>query len=229
MALHDTDTFRTLHTLGEHLLCAGRYAAVGRIGLAIVPGGIATPEFGEDNRRIAVIGRQLVVKANGKERRAPLTTLRAAGEFAGVPVGAPSHVYKPVTPCLLDAPLRLGAQEFDRIVSWYTLADEALRRFSAESADEAPSEVTLWPEHFDVAIRAADVNYGGLAGDQVIDRPYLYVGPPASAVPGSPDGFWNAPFGAACTDEDIHNAADGVAFFRSGRLHAQELAAISPG
>src|SRR3954451_10066463 len=98
MALHDTDTFRTLHTLGEHLLCAGRYAAVGRIGLAVVPGGIGTPEFGEDNRRSAVIGRQLVVKANGEQRRAPLPTLRPAAEFAGVAVVAPSHVYQPATP-----------------------------------------------------------------------------------------------------------------------------------
>ena len=34
-----------MHTLAEHVLCAARYAAVGRIGLTPVGDGIATPEF----------------------------------------------------------------------------------------------------------------------------------------------------------------------------------------
>jgi len=34
-----------VHALAEHVLCAVRYAAVERIGLAPVPDGIATPPF----------------------------------------------------------------------------------------------------------------------------------------------------------------------------------------
>ena len=44
------------------------------------------------------------------------------------------------------------------------LGDEALRRFAAEIADDEPSAITLWPEHFDVAIRAADIRLRRLAG-----------------------------------------------------------------
>ena len=41
----------------------------------------------------------------------------------------------------------------------------------------APAETpVLWPEHFDVAIRVQDVNFGVSPGDGFIEEPYAYVG-----------------------------------------------------
>jgi len=57
-----------------------------------------------------------------------------------------------------------------------------------------PAQVpVLWPEHFDIGITVAEVNYGVSPGDASIGEPYAYVGPWHV-----PDGaFWNQPFGAA--------------------------------
>jgi hypothetical protein len=82
-------TRESLHALAEHVLAAARYHAMGRIGLRVVPGGFATPPFGDDHRTIGVDGTELGVRAGGQERRTPVTTtLRAAGEFADVEPGA---------------------------------------------------------------------------------------------------------------------------------------------
>jgi hypothetical protein len=73
----------------------------------------------------------------------------------------------------------------------------------------------LWPEHFDVGITAAAVNYGASPGDEHIAEPYLYAGPHLRP-PGDP-AFWNAPFGAARTWRQIGTAAEAAAFFRDAR------------
>ena len=234
MAIYDSDTFHSLHALGEHVLAAGRYNAVGRIGLTVVPGGIATPAFGEDERSIGIVDGALVVSSRSGERRAPITTLRAAAEFAEITPGAPSSVYAPATPFEPDAPLTIDVQELRRIVEWYQLVTDALVRLRSELSAQEPSEITLWPEHFDVAIRVGEVNYGGLVGDAVVPRPYLYVGPPAAALPDPRSGFWNAPFGAARADDEVRTAPDALDFFRAGVEHARRLAtepsvSISPG
>jgi hypothetical protein len=234
MAIHECDTFRSLHILGEHVLAAARYDAVQHIGLTVVPGGIATPPFGDSGRRVGVVDGELVVTDADGERRAPISTVRAAGEFVGVKPGAPSHVYAPATPCLLDDPLTIDAEDLAVIVDWYTLAAGALTRFRREIPADAPSDLTLWPEHFDVAIRAGEVNYGGLAGDAVVPRPYVYVGPPMSALSGERGGFWNTAFGAANTEASVRSVDDAVAFFHVGRREATALLdperePISPG
>ena len=76
-----------VHTLAEHVLCAVRYAAVGRIGLTPVRDGIDTPPF--DGRVVGLRLRELVDGGTGGERRSPITTIRAAGEFLGVTPGVP--------------------------------------------------------------------------------------------------------------------------------------------
>ena len=214
------ETRLSLHALAEHVLAAARYHAVGHIGLQVAPGGFATPPLGHDHRTIGVEGTELVVRAGGLERRAPLTTLRAAGEFAGVEPGAPSEVYKPATPCDLDASLMVDADAARRMADWYALGDGALRRLTLEIADDRPSDLTLWPEHFDVGIRAGEVNYGASPGDAQIPEPYLYVGPTGLNLTATDDSFWNQPFGATMTWEDIGSVEDAVAFFRQGRQHA---------
>jgi hypothetical protein len=214
------ETRESLHTLAEHVLAAARYQAMGRIGLQVVPGGFATPPFGDDHRTIGVEGTELVLRTGGQQRRMPITTLRAAGEFAGVEPGAPSDVYKPATACDLDAPLRVDPGAARRLADWYALGDAALRRFRLEIADDQPSDLTLWPEHFDVAIRAGEVNYGASPGDAQVAEPYLYVGPTGLDLAATGDSFWNQPFGATVTWEGAHSVEDAVELFRRGRQHA---------
>lgn len=214
------ETRQSMHALAEHVLCAARYHAMGRIGLQVVQGGFATPPFSDDHRTIGVDGTELVVRAGGQERRAPITTLRAAGELAGVAPGAPSSVFKPATPCDLDAPLSVDVDAARRLADWYALGDAALRRLALEIADDQPSDVTLWPEHFDVGIRAGEVNYGASPGDAQVPGPYLYVGPTGLDLAATGDSFWNQPFGAAVTWEAIGSVEDALEFFRQGHRHA---------
>jgi hypothetical protein len=214
-AADDLATTRlALHMLAEHILCAARYAAVGRIGLEIVPGGFATPPFGDTGRVVAVVDRELVVRDDGEVQRAPIETLRAAGKLVGVEPGGPSELFPRATPLDLDAPLVLDPPAYDALVGWYERAAAALHRFGAEVSADRPSGITLWPEHFDVALRAGNVNYGASPGDDKIDEPYAYVGP--DAVPAA-DGFWNQPFGAARTWAELSTAEDVVGFFGQGR------------
>jgi hypothetical protein len=52
------DTRAKLYLVAARVLGAARYAAVGRLGLEVVSGGFATPEF--DGRRVGVTGNALV-------------------------------------------------------------------------------------------------------------------------------------------------------------------------
>jgi hypothetical protein len=210
------ETRASLHALAEHVLCAARHRSTGHIGLQVGDGGFATPPFGDDHRTIAVQGEQLVLRADGFQRRAPISTLRAAGELVGIEPGAPSSVFKPTTPCNLDTPLIVGAEAARRLADWYALGDEALRRLAHEIADDRPSGVTLWPEHLDVGIRAAEINYGASPGDEQIPEPYIYVSPTGLDLSATADGFWNEPFGAALTWDSVGSAEDAVDFFLRG-------------
>ena len=77
---------------------------------------------------------------------------------------------------------------------------ENLRAFAP---DETP---VLWPEHFDLGITAGPINYGASPGDAQVADPYLYVGPHDGPPPGDP-AFWNAPFGAVRTIDQIVKVA----------------------
>jgi len=233
-------TRESLHAVAEHVLAAARYRAIGRIGLVVSTGGFATPPFGPSGTVVAVDGVDLVVReealgragaghdddgpapgdgtpsedALGTEHRAPLSTVRAAADLVGIPPGGPGAVYPLATPLEPDRPLEIDPIAAGRLAAWYALGDAALRRLRAEIAADEPSEITLWPEHADVALSAAGVNYGASPGDESVPAPYLYVGP---ASPPPPDEFWNAPFGAALTWDDVHDEEAALAFFRAGR------------
>jgi hypothetical protein len=223
-----TATRDALHAVAEHVLAAARYQGEGRIGLAVVPGGFSTPPFGEPPRQVEVDGVDLVVRTGPTAAepvddvhvtRAPLRTLGDAAEHAGIAPGGPAEVYQLATPLDPDAPLDLDPDAAARIADWFALADAALVRWSQEIAADEPSGITLWPEHFDVAIRAAGVNYGASLGDEYVPEPYLYVGPPLPPPP-SADEFWNVSFGAYRTWDAVATADDAVEFFRAGRRHA---------
>jgi hypothetical protein len=207
------------HAVAEHVLGAALYAATGHIGLRAAPGGFATPPFAPPgpatggSRRIRVDGVRLVVEDDRGSRAEPLTTLRAAGALAGVEPGAPP-VYTAATPLDLDVPLPVDPAAATALADWYQVVDDALARLCRATAAEGPATVQLWPEHFDLATRISEVNFGGSPGDAGHDQPYLYAGP--SAVPGG-DGFWNEPFGASRGEAQVGTADDAVAFFAQAR------------
>jgi hypothetical protein len=206
-----------LHRVAEHVLAAARHAASGEIGLVPSPGGFRTPPFGPDGRFLAVDGTELVAGGPAGRRRASLTTIRAAAEFAGIAPGAPARVYPPATPLDLDEPLDLDPLAARLLAEWYQLGAQALSRFAAGIPGDRSGPVVLWPEHFDVGITAAAVNYGASPGDEHIAEPYLYAGP--HLRPAGDPTFWNAPFGAARTWRQIGTVAEAAAFFSDARAH----------
>jgi hypothetical protein len=200
------------HRVAEHVLAAGQFADAGTIRLRPVPGGIGTVA-GVAGRQLAVVGEELVVLGtDGTRRSHHLTTLRAAGAFAGVVPGLRGS-YPPATPADPDAALQIDAGAARVLAEWYALGDAALRRFAEVLG--RPQEPVLWPEHLDVGITVDEVNYGCSPGDAAIGAPYLYVGPQAG--PPVRDEFWNAPFGAAATADRISTVVDAVDFFTQGR------------
>jgi hypothetical protein len=206
-------TRRALHAVAEQVLAASRYATEGRIGLAAVPDGFGTPTFG-DNSRIEVQIDELVVVNGDDVRREKLTTLRRAGELAGVEPKAPP-VYPAATAYDPDRPLDIDSDAARAVAEWFALVDAALRRVSADLTE--PSAITLWPEHFDLALTAAEVNYGGSPGDDGHVEPYLYVGPFARPLPAGDDAFWNEAFGASLPRAAVPDVDAAVAYFRRGR------------
>jgi len=215
-----------LHRVAEHVLAAARYAETGRIGLMPSPGGFRAPPFGTDGRFLAVDGIDLVAGDVAGTRQAALTTIRAAAEFAGVTPGAPAQVYKPATPLNLDEPLMIDPDAAALLAEWYHLGAQAMSRLAAEIAGDQPGAVVLWPEHFDLGMTAAAINYGASPGDDHVPDPYLYVGPHAGPPPDDP-AFWNVPFGAARTFHQIGTVAEAAAFFRDARTRTRAAATLT--
>lgn len=214
-------TRTALHMLAEHVLAPARYAASGRIGLAIGDGGFVTPPFGADPTTVVLVDDEIVVRSGSEERRTRVTTLRQAATFAGCRLGAPAGVYPPATACEPDAPLAIDRSTARQIMSWYGQVDAALRRLLAqEGADDNVTGPTLWPEHLDVAIRLASVNFGGLAGDEIVPDPYVYVGPPSQVIRDD-HSFFTLPFGAARTWREVPTTDAIVSFFSEGLIHAR--------
>ncbi len=204
-------TREALHLVAARVLGAARYAAVGRLGLVVVPGGFGTPEF--DGRRLLVVDAAL----SDGHRRQPITTLLDACAFAGVDPAATTH---PVLALPGDpaAPLPVDEEAARLLARWFDLCATLLQTLAAdaEPSDE-PSAAQLWPEHFDLALEMGGpglrANYGGSPGDAAIDEPYLYVGPHDHRQ----GSFWNTEFGAALTYDEIRRGADPMEFLRAGR------------
>jgi hypothetical protein len=215
-------TRESWHRLAEHVVSPARHAVTGRIGLRPSPGGFATPPFGDDGRVVAVDGPELVLTARGAAgRRAPAVTLRQAAAFVGIAPGAPADVYPPETPLDLDEPLEVDSEAARVLAGWYALGARALRLFADEASADDPSEAQLWPEHFDLGISAAAVNYGASPGDAHVPLPYLYVGP--HAAPPARHAFFTLPFGAVRTMAEVGSAEEALAFFREGRAQARAV------
>jgi hypothetical protein len=212
-------TREALHRVAEELVAPARKPH-NEIALRQTPAGFGTPEFEFEGRRtqVRVAGPDLVLTADGDERRVTLTTLAAGGALLGpelLPDGIPDD----------RTPLEIDPEAAERLADFYAFARGALESLRGELPEDAqPSEINLWPEHFDIAFEAGPqpagqrANYGGSPGDEDHPEPYLYVGPWTAAVEGE---LWNARgfTGAELGYEELLGAGDAEAaaleFFRS--------------
>lgn len=215
-----------LHALAEHVLAPARHRADGRIGLVCTPGGFGTPTFG-DGERVRIDGVELVHERPGTTVRVAITTLQAAAQFVGVPLGAPRDVYTPATECVPDATLPIDAEAVRALASWLDFCSGLLNELRERYHHHTPTPVQMWPEHFDLACEfggvdgAGRANYGASPGDDSIAEPYLYVGPwePAQRT----GAFTRCPFGAARTYTELQSATDARAAGREFYGDAAEL------
>ncbi len=200
-------TRRSLHGVAELVLAGPQYRATGKLRLGVVPGGFATtltPRLRVDGCRIAGPGGMTVV-IGGR-------TPRALGAELGVAAGRPEGAYASGSGVDPDETLALEPAQADVIMEALALGHDALVAFAA---GQSP---VLWPEHFDVAIRVHDMNFGVSPGDGFLEEPYAYVG---VASPPTEDAFWNAPFGAAVPLRELPGAASVTVFFAEGRERAR--------
>ena len=213
------------HALGEHVLARARWEATGKIGLRAEADGVATPHFGDD-RRVLLTVDGLVLEQYGERTATPITTLAAAAERVGTPLGAPPGVYTPTTSIAADAHLVVDDAAARVLAAWFGFARSALAAWRDAHGTDAPSLVQLWPEHFDAAVDLGDAdagrraNYGASPGDALIPEPYLYVGP--WVTDGLDDPFWNQPWGAALPYSALIAAPDPVPLAASFFAHGRE-------
>ncbi|HTL86835.1 MAG TPA: hypothetical protein VL856_16750 [Acidimicrobiia bacterium] len=216
-------TRESLHALAEHVVAPARYHAEHHIGLVPAPGGFGTPTFG-DGERVRVEGTELVYERPGASRRVPITTLADAAQFVGVPLGAPTEIYKPTTACLPDVMLHVDAESVRVFAAWLDFSAALLRELCDAYAAHSPSAIQLWPEHFDLGCTLGDEGagtrgtYGAAPGDGTIAEPYLYVSPWDKDH--RTGAFAMYPFGAAVTyaqlREELDARAAGREFFADG-------------
>jgi hypothetical protein len=204
-------TVAALHRVAEQVVAPARKPH-NEIALTQTHGGFGTPAFEFQGRtlQVRVEGAELVVAEDGDERRTDLTTIAAAAEFVGedlFPDGMPED----------RAALEVDPEAATALAEFYAFAVRALEALvaSVSPADDA-SPITLWPEHFDIAIEAGAqalgrrANYGASPGDDQHPAPYVYVGP---WEPQTRGGIWNATSfdGAELSYEGLLAADDPVA------------------
>jgi hypothetical protein len=194
-------TRRALHAVAELLIAGPQYEAVGDIRLGARPGGFGGRNATESS---AVSGTDLITPTG----RFPLGgSVHDLARRAGITPRALRDVYTGGPDFTPDEPTEVTASAAEMLLRAFTDGDAALRLLD-------PGQVPiLWPEHFDIGITVAEVNYGVSPGDSVIGEPYAYVGPwqvPAGA-------FWNQPFGAARPLSELTSPQAILEFFLAGR------------
>ncbi len=196
-------TRRALHAVAELLIAGPQYRSDGDIRLAARPGGFG----GWIGPTPAVSGTDLITPTGRFPLRGNINDL---ARRAGITPRALRDVYTDGPDFALDEPIEVTGSATDVLLRSFTDGDAALRLLD-------PKQVpTLWPEHFDIGITVAEVNYGVSPGDAAIGEPYAYVGP--WQVPSGP--FWNQSFGAARPLTQLAAPQVILAFFREGQILA---------
>lgn len=195
---HLVATRVSLHRLATYVIAPARYRLAERFGLRATDGGFGTPFFGEQ-RRIRVVGLDLVDELAGEQRSTPITSLNAAAEFLGEPVDTETAAEHD-SPAAgdLDEDLGIDAEASNYLGRWFNMAFDALNVVREDDASIDASEAQLWPGHFDPAIEIGDEDhrgsYGASPGDDGIAEPYLYLSAwwPDRLSLDTDDPFWNA-------------------------------------
>lgn len=203
-----TSTRHALHGVAEFVLAGPQYDQSHSIRLRVTPDGFGTtaaPHLRVE--RLELVGPGVRLPLGG--------TFADLARAAGVEARTLRDVYADGPALRLDDPVEVAPDAVDVLLSSYAVGDAALRAFAPEQ------EPVLWPEHFDVALTADEVNYGVSPGDTHLAEPYAYVGP---WVPLRGD-FWNTPFGAARPMTELPDVGSVVDFFRAG---AQRVATDPP-
>jgi hypothetical protein len=215
------------HTLAERVLAPARHAATGRIGLRSAPGGFATPSFGAD-RVLAVGGTELTITDGHTTRRHAISTLGAAAALVGVDLGIETGVYTPTTSADPGAALVVDPANATALGDWIAFGQRVLDGWRAAHPQDSPSEIQLWPEHFDLALdlgpESGRANYGASPGDGGHELPYLYVGPwnPTD------NEFWNAGTYARLGAAELVVSADPEAMAREFFTQGYAVAGAPP-
>ena len=205
-------TLEDLHVVAELLLAGPQHRASRTIRLQSLPGGFGTVKAPD----LRVLDGDLVVAAGTADEQRFALDGALVGELAersGIDAGAPVDVYTDLTAGDPGRPLRIDAERFRVLAGWYATGDRALRRLAPEPAPQDWPTPVLWPEHFDLAITVDEVNFGVSPGDGFSAVPYAYVGPWTART----GEFWNAPFGAVRTIDQLADEDALLAFFAHGR------------
>lgn len=211
------DTLVALQRVATHVLARRRFVLSGKFGLRATPGGFGTPAFGPEHEVVRVAGTHLVRERTGDAGATTgldlrEATLAEAAALVEVDLGTPFEAGHD-TPSVGDpeAPLAVDADAAAALAEWYRFGWAAIDAVVAElGPDATPSVLQLWPEHFDAGVDVAAapgrrVNLGASPGDGFSAQPYLYVGPWEADRPGDPS-YWNAPFGAVVTHDELRTA-----------------------
>lgn len=193
-----------LHGIAELVLAGPQYAASKDIRLRVTPGGFGTVA----NPDLRVEHLQLLTPT----ARLPLGgTFAGLARAAGVEARPLRDVYAAGPDVRPDSPILIDPDALEVVLSAFATGDAALRDFAPPD-----TEPVLWPEHFDVGITVAEVNFGISPGDSQWSEPYAYVGPWVPRV----GSFWNTDFGAIRLLSEVPDVASLVAFFDEGAKRA---------
>ncbi|HEX2705771.1 MAG TPA: hypothetical protein VHM65_08425 [Candidatus Lustribacter sp.] len=194
-------TRRQLHGIAECVMAGPQRRAGGLLTLRVTPGGFATT----GGPAVRLDGAELVID---EARRVPVAgDFHSVAEAVGVHFGPPPDGYSDGSGARAEDVLSLDLGAAELIAQWYLLSDAALRVLAPEQTP------ILWPEHFDVAILVDNTSIGSSPGDDFHARPYAYV----SSRDHGPAPYWNAPFGAVVSHEQIGGLDDLVGFWRQGQ------------
>jgi hypothetical protein len=215
-----------LHAVACFAIAPARKARTGRIGLRPSGDGFGTPA-GEDGPRIVVRGDRLVV--GDVERH--LTTVRDACSLLGVEPSPDPGVGSDLPPYRPDAPLDVDAAASLALGEWFAFGQRLLESLEPPDGGSV-GEPQLWPEHFDLAAvvdgPTGPINVGASPGDAFHPLPYVYAGPHERDSL-EDDPFWNAPFGAFVSHDQLRTADDPLAAAQQFVASALRRLAVSPG
>lgn len=185
-----------LHQVAFFALAPARYRAEGRMGLEATPGGFGTPEYEGSIARVE--GEMLVFEKNGVIATQIISTVRQAARFFGQDyvVDWFPDFHDPLDPFDPDTRLRVDDAAGRVLGQWFHFGFEVLGELGDRGGPESePSEVQLWPEHFDPATELGSesegkrASYGASPGDADHAEPYIYVAPWGEVERADP--YWN--------------------------------------